>query len=304
MNVTQTVAHRGNAVTAASSTGALAALEAFLVRGRNAEGGWAYHPGKAARLEPTCWALLALGARAADRPVLAQWPAADGMLLERRGGTPNYAFHALALLAMRALGAPPAGGVRPLLAALQAVKGDAIPDAAANRQDNSLQGWSWIGDTFSWVEPTAWALLALKHWARTPGITVDPARIDVAERLLVDRCCAGGGWNYGNANVLGQDLKAFVPTTAIALLALQDRRTLPAVLRSLDYLERAATLERSGVALSLALIALTAFGRAAAPVREALVAQVPTTIEFGNQMAAAMALYALGSQGSHGALVF
>ena len=304
MSVTQTVADRGKVVAATSPSGALQALESFLVRGRNADGGWAYHPGKAARLEPTCWAFLALGARAADRPVLAQWPAADGMLLERRGGTPNYAFHALALLAMRALGAPRAGGVGPLLAALQAVKGDAIPDAAANRQDNSLQGWSWIGDTFSWVEPTAWAVLALKHWTRTPGITVDPARIDVAERLLIDRCCAGGGWNYGNANVLGQDLKAFVPTTAIALLALQDRRTLPAVVRSLDYLERAATLERSGVALSLALIALTAFGRTAAPVREALVAQVPTTIEFGNQMAAAMALYALGSQGSHGALVF
>ncbi len=31
-----------------------------LLSAANADGGWGYYPGKASRLEPTCWALLAL----------------------------------------------------------------------------------------------------------------------------------------------------------------------------------------------------------------------------------------------------
>lgn len=281
----------------------LKALEEFLLRGRNPDGGWAYHPGKASRLEPTCWAMLALGERATDWAVLQKWPVIDGLLLERRGGSPNYAFHGLALLAMRALRVEHAGGNGAILGGLQRVKGEKLPASTISRQDTSLQGWSWIADTFSWVEPTAWCLLALKHWARTPGASIDTARVNIAERLLVDRCCATGGWNYGNSNMLGQELKAFVPTTAIALLAMQDRRSLPEVQRSIDFLEREATRERSGTALALALMALSAFERPVSVVREALIAQVPTTLEFGNQMAAAMSLYSLSAAGNHSAVV-
>ena len=79
-------------------------LAESLRRTQNADGGWGYYRGKKSRLEPTCWAALALagtadGAAAAD---LQQWPSTDGLLLERAGGEPNYAFHGLALLALRA----------------------------------------------------------------------------------------------------------------------------------------------------------------------------------------------------------
>ena len=60
----------------------------LLVRGRNADGGWGYFAGKASRLEPTCWALLALAGRPGapgDAAPLRAWPARDGLLLERRG---------------------------------------------------------------------------------------------------------------------------------------------------------------------------------------------------------------------------
>jgi len=111
-----------------------------------------------------------------------------------------------------------------------------------------------------------------------------------------------GGWNYGNSNMLGQELRGYVPTTAIALLALQDRRSLPEVERSIDFLERSATTEVSGSALALAWLALTALDRPApTALREALVAQAPTTISFGNQMSAAMLLYALRLQKNHNA---
>jgi hypothetical protein len=280
----------------------LAVLREFLLRVRNADGGWGYQPGKSSRLEPTCWATLALGSTLAPR-VLEQWPSVDGLLLERRGGTPNYAFQGLALIVLRALHLEHSAANRTLLAALQRVKGDALPASTINRQDNSLQAWSWIDGTFSWVEPTAWCLLALKQWSAVPGAVGDRDRIVVAERMLADRCCAEGGWNYGNANMLGQELKPFVPTTALTLLSLQDRRSLPAVGRSVAFLEREGTSERSGTALALALMALRAYGRVTPAVRDALVAQLPTTLDLGKVAAAAMSLYALSEADTYAAVV-
>lgn len=264
----------------------------FLLQGKNTDGGWGYAPGKASRLEPTCWAALAIDETPSARAALANWPAADGLLLERAGGSPNYAFHGLALLTMHHRKIEHVAGYASLLAAIQVVRGVKLPPSTINTEDTSLQAWSWIADTFSWVEPTAWCLLALKVSKRS-GKAVDQSRIDVAERMLVDRCCRDGGWNYGNSNMLGQQLKPFVPTTAIALLSLQDRRDLPEVQKSITYLEREATNERSSSALALAAIALRTFGLPVAPVTELLKAQLGTTLAFRKHAALAMALYAL-----------
>src|SRR4051812_10556389 len=78
----------------------LAPLRDGLRAGRNLDGGWGYYAGKASRLEPTCWALLALAE--ADPEILTTWPVSDGLLRERRGGEVNFAFHALALTTMAA----------------------------------------------------------------------------------------------------------------------------------------------------------------------------------------------------------
>ena len=174
---------------------------------------------------------------------------------------------------------------------MRRVKGTALPASKINRQDNSLQAWSWIDGTFSWVEPTAWCLLALKQWSATPGASGDRTRIVVAEQMLLDRCCAKGGWNYGNANMLGQDLKPFVPTTALTLLSLRIE-SLPEVARSVAFLEREATSERSGTALALALMALRAYGRSTDAVRDILIALLPTTLDLGKIASTAMSLYA------------
>ena len=214
------------------------------------------------------------------------------MLLERHGGAPNFGFHALGLLALlvRDLG----DRRRParLIDAIQRVRGIRLEDRGVNRQNNALQAWSWMSETFSWVEPTACCLVALKK-ARAAGFTVDARRIEDGEAVLFDRCGREGGWNYGNANMLGQELPAYVPTTALGLLALGDHRSHDAVRRSLDFLEREALTERSSVALSLALVALRVFDRPADHVRTALVEQLPTTFSLGNHHPLAMALYAL-----------
>ena len=276
-----------------------------LSRGRNVDGGWGYYPGKSSRLEPTACAALAVAGTtdaASAATVLHRWPSNAGLLLERAGGEPNYGFQALALLAMWACRVEHLSGTRALLGGLLRVKGDRLErSTTSSRQDNSLQGWSWIPETFSWVEPTAWCMLSLKKWARTQGARVDSARLDEAERLLINRSCATGGWNYGNADVMGQDLRPYIPTTAIALLAMQDRRDHPVVERSVDYLEKHATSERSGTALALALIVLRVYGRSDQAVRTALVEQLPITVALRNHAAIALASYALNPEQTHAA---
>jgi hypothetical protein len=274
----------------------LESLRQFLRDGRNPDGGWGYYRGKTSRLEPTCWALLALSAEGSSGDVLRRWPANAGLLLERDGGEPNFAFHGVALLALRALGIEHEKGNAVLVSSVQQIKGIALEPTPFFKQDNSLQAWPWVAGTFSWVEPTAWCLLALKRWAATMPAAIDRSRVDVAERLLIDRCCRDGGWNYGNADVMGQQLKPFVPTTAVALLAMQDRTSHPVIERSLRYLEAHATAERSGVALALSLLASRALHLAADGPREALREQLPTILAIGNHMSAALALYALGGE--------
>ena len=274
-------------------------LQGFLRANRNRDGGWGYYPGKASRLEPTCWALLAL--RGEDARVLQRWPAVNGFLPERPSGSVNFAFHALALLTLGARGVEHETGNARLARSLEAVRGVALGRSTINRQDSNLQGWSWIDGTFSWVEPTAWAILALKkHRAR--GGTVDSARIKEAEALLIDRCCATGGWNYGNSNMLGKELRAYVPTTAVALLAMQDR-TEAEIPRSADYLEREGTGEASSVALSLALLALSALRRPSSAVTRTLQAQLGTTLRLQSHAGVAMALAALQAGGKDEAFI-
>jgi hypothetical protein len=276
-------------------------LTAALVASRNADGGWPYYAGKGSRLEPTAWAALALANTAEGSAVvdtLRRWPRAGDLLLEHAGGIPNYTFHALALLALARASVHDLL-IGELLAGLERVKGIAIEGSFGKHQDNSLQGWSWIAETFSWAEPTAWSLLLLKKLKKS-GVPVDAARLDHAERLMINRTCATGGWNYGNADVNGQDLRAYVPTTAVGLLGMQDRQD-PEILRSVDYLDQHATAEASGHALSLATIALDVWRRDASTARAALDAQLNTTLEIGNCAVIASALMALKPEESHAA---
>jgi hypothetical protein len=247
-------------------------LQRQLLDARNSDGGWGYERRRKSRLEPTCWALLALRASlsGSDR-VLAEWPSNDGALLEHREGLENWSFHALALTTRLVLGEAPLPQLQLLAHVLAKAHGIVTRPSPVQRQDNGLQGWSWIDGTFSWGGPTAWALLALKK-CRGRGVVVGGVdlRIRDGEALLRDRMCVTGGWNYGNSNVFAQNLPAYVPTTAIALLALQDRREEPFVRHSLNFLEEHAGSHPSTRALALSTLALKRHGRTAAPVEEAL----------------------------------
>lgn len=284
----------------------MTAVRDLLIAGANTSGGWGYRAGGASRLEPTCWALLALGTgEPAGFDPEPHWrfvsacQQATGLLVEDPALPPNFGFNGLAALALlsdarrrssHALGT--------LLDALVAHGGIRVGPSPNFRQDNSLRGWPWIDGTFSWVEPTCWVTLALKR-ARASGHAPHDtdARIDEAERMLVDRCCRDGGWNYGNSNALGKELYPYISTTALALLALQDRGNQAAVSRSLAYLERGWNAERSTVGLALVSMCLRRYSRPADLVDAALAVQHQVAIEMGNLLALAVAVTATANAG-------
>ncbi len=284
-------------------------LASRLESSANADGGWPYAQEASSRLEPTCWALLAqleagtapIGGPVVQRGLarLAGWQQAGGLLVDTPGAPANLASNGLAAVVLqRLLAADPArasatvGLVRRLLDGVLAVRGETGRPNAVLRQRNDLVGWPWNDGTSSWVEPTAWCLLALKV-ARQAGRRAAAARIADAERLLADRCCASGGWNYGNSNVLGRDLRPFVSTTVIALVALRSRREWPEVTRSLAWLAGHWTHEASTMAFSLALVAMRLNGAAAKDVESTLRDRCGTTEALRNTASTAMALYAL-----------
>jgi hypothetical protein len=83
--------------------------------------------------------------------------------------------------------------------------------------DTRPRGWPWTPGDYSFIEPTAWAVLFLKR----EGLGGHP-RVREAVAMLEARALPRGGWNYGEPTVLGRTLWPAVLPTAAALLALQD----------------------------------------------------------------------------------
>jgi hypothetical protein len=285
-------------------------MQQALIDTASNDGGWPYFAAKAPRIEASCWALLALQRPGVPlslqphRESLFRRQNSAGLFVDVPGVPPNLAFNGLAAIYLLdtadATSRDPLGR---LLTALVRSYGVQLPPSPELSQDNSLRGWPWMDATFSWVEPTAWCLLALKKARRKPDALPAGAtpslldeRIAEAETLLVDRACRDGGWNFGNSRAFGQDMRPFVATTALTLLALQDRRESPAVERGVAMLQRAAESESSGLALALSSICLDVLGLPRAAVRDRLFGQWRTTRFLENVHAAAVGLYAVGSE--------
>jgi hypothetical protein len=174
---------------------------------------------------------------------------------------------------------------------LLAHRGEKVAPHPAIRQDPNLQGWSWTDGSFSWVEPTAWCMLAVKKLARQAPEAA--ARLDEAERVLRDRACAGGGWNYGSPEVYGTNLPAHVPPTAAGLLALQDRAGDAMVQQAQAFLAREAAREGSTTALAVSWLALAALNTPAQSLAARLLERLPVIESMPNLASAAMMLYVL-----------
>ena len=102
---------------------------------------------------------------------------------------------------------------------LLGIKGK-VPETALSGElhdiDLKLTGWPWAEGNFSWVEPTAWACLALRHFGQGSH-----PRVQEGMRLLLDRAMDEGGINYGNRRILGRLTEPIPGPSALMLLALQ-----------------------------------------------------------------------------------
>jgi len=283
-----------------------------LVATQNPDGGWGAHQGRASSTEITALATLALGRL--DTPASREGATRGlGWLVARQhddGGWPVSArvdegswATALAVLVLDALGGEPARAVRGarwLLRRAPRSLGVAIsllhrfaPSTLAVRLNPNLKGWAWTADASSFVEPTCYALLALKRLRRhLPGAAV-AERIDEAERMVYDRMCRDGGWNYGNSTVLEAELWPYADVTALALLALADHPQHERNQRSLRALRGMLQRVDSGLSLAWATLCFAAYGEDVASWRERLVQRYARTAFLGETKAVALALLAL-----------
>jgi hypothetical protein len=135
-------------------------------------------------------------------------------------------------------------------------RGRGVQQSPEYGHNTALIGWAYAEQTHSWVEPTAFGVLALK----AAGKAGDPAaREGVA--VLVDRQLPGGGLNYGNTFVLGQLIRSHVQPTGIALIALAGASDASGRLsKSIAWLRRNIGPETTPQSLAWALLGLKAQG--------------------------------------------
>jgi hypothetical protein len=207
-----------------------------LLDAQNADGGWGYFPGKRSWLEPTVYAMLALdGDGRAEGALERAWKAVRSWQLNGgawRGGPQVLEPHWATALAVtlhvvrRQFDDAFRAGVGWLLQTMGSEENLWMWMARWLKVqtiefDPSLHGWPWSPGTSSWVEPTVHTLICLKKAAPHYPAKELGLRVDMAEKFLLDRRCADGGWNYGNRRVFRVELPSFEESTAMALLALR-----------------------------------------------------------------------------------
>jgi hypothetical protein len=248
----------------------------LLLELQNPDGGWPSQPGRSSNTESTAFAVLALRALAAGDATGAgerglRW------LSERQRQDGSWAFSTqvpeaswatgIATLAMlgedRDRARSGAGWLlrqhgRPL-GWYSSLLHRVAPSLLQVRLNPDLKGWPWRSHATGFVEPTAYALLALKK-LRPHADTRAEARIQEAQAMLYDRMCPNGGWNYGNSVVLGVDLPPYADVTALTLIALQDYRGSEPNAVSLAALRGMLAEVDSSLALAWATLCLTLYG--------------------------------------------
>jgi hypothetical protein len=155
-----------------------------------------------------------------------------------------------------------------------------------------LKGWAWVPRTFSWVEPTSYALVALKQVRTHVAAKNLEERIQQGEMMIYDRMCSGGGWNYGNSKVFGDALWPYPDVTAVALIALQDHQLNQANQESVSALRKMMQETDSGLALCWGTICLSIYGDEISGWKRQIEKRFQTTGFLGETKTLALALVA------------
>ena len=252
----------------------------ILREAQNADGGWGFHVGSQSRVEPTCWALQALMdsswpevPRGADRgfQFLRAAQLADGswpFSSEEKVGCWVTSLACWVLLREKDSSKAVAAGLNWLCKDwprdsslwVRVLKRFSTQQLVCPI-NNSYRGWGWTARTSSWVEPTSLALLILAQCPKELLPSSASRRQQLAESMLYDRMCPGGGWNCGNPMVYGVAGEPLVGPTSWALLALHKHSNRSENVASLDWLAKSIQSVHSGASLALAKICLETYGR-------------------------------------------
>jgi hypothetical protein len=283
----------------------------LLLSQQNADGGWSAVAGKQSNTEATAFAYLALSSVTADSSMTEK---AKGWLIKRQHTDGSWPLNdsakgpswvtAVAVIALSEAadqrGAlvkagnwilEQEGGKPGLLANLYLF---VTRQKRAVRLNQDLVGWPWTTGNFSWVEPTSYCMIALKKLRRELPADAVQARLGQAEQMIYDRMCDGGGWNYGNSEVYDEKLWPYPDTTALALIATQDRRDRKENLLSLRALGQMARQADSGLARSLAILCFSLYGQDVTGLKALLAERFAKTQFLGETKVLALAILALG----------
>jgi hypothetical protein len=257
----------------------------MLREAQNSDGGWGFHPGAKSRVEPTCWALKALKSLLSpgnfdgdairrgfnflitSQLVDGSWPStpeektgcwvtslACWVLAGDSDGEKKYSQAIASGLSWVCDDWPRDSSwwqraLRRLASAKQHAK-----------HNDAVRGWGWTPGTSSWVEPTAFALLALENESGAQLPSSAEKRRRLGEALLYDRMCLVGGWNCGNPEVYGVAGEPLVIPTAWALLALRHYPERLENIESLTWMEKNFAGIQAPGSYALAKVCLAAYG--------------------------------------------
>jgi hypothetical protein len=250
---------------------------------QDSDGGWGFHADARSRVEPTCWAIKALTSRelvdelerdavargldflAAAQLVDGSWPSTP----EEKTGcwVTSLACWVLA-------GAGNEKYFNAIASGLRWVCEDWPRDSSLwqrwlrklssaerhSKQNDALRGWGWTPGTSSWVEPTAFALLALENETTELSGAAEKRR-KLGEAMLYDRMCPGGGWNCGNPEVYGVAGEPLVIPTTWALVALRRHAARRENAESLAWMEKNFAKIQGPGSYAVARVCLAAYGR-------------------------------------------
>jgi hypothetical protein len=270
----------------------------------SSEAGWGYQAGETADTEPVATAALALAGHDRTTPADAarQWLAKrqnpDGSLgISAAQQDPHWST-SLAILAWRTAGElkqnPYRKHIERAVAWMLKVEGKPMPRTPEVGHDTTLIGWPWVEGTHSWVEPTAFCVLALK----ATGHRNHP-RTREAVRLLIDRQLPDGGCNSGNTQVLGAYLRPHLQPSGLLLIALADETDPSGRLDlTLRYVRDNVGPSTTASSLAYGLMGLAAHDRLPENIAPWLAASAEHTTHFvGSQSRRALlALSALGAE--------
>ncbi|MBX9572790.1 MAG: terpene cyclase/mutase family protein [Candidatus Obscuribacterales bacterium] len=225
-----------------------------LVQRQSKDGLWPYQKGNDGSPEPACWAALATrtNKKALDafvKQILLLQNSDGGWSSdsERMGSDWTTAVVLMTLRILLLCSASDLGNSELPIGQIEKATKKAVDWLIQNRTEKYVtpgarfalllwkgpeydyeRGWPWTPATFDWVEPTAYALLALRQ--QIPDEDRAKKMIGFAESYLLNSACPQGGWNCGDRTPIGPVLAADVQFSTLALFALKSKRNKEAII--------------------------------------------------------------------------